>query len=382
MRTSKLLFIVVVFLTFQFQLHAQASLWVGQSYRCDATSSVMGLTTNVSWSTNGGYISLRGSGFYRDVTITQFFSGTASVTVTWQYKLYSNDTYKNQSKTWTFKCNDNPVTISPTSLTLAPGQTAELFYSLRYSNDYSYAAQPYFSSNNSSVASVTENGTVLAKQEGTAYINVYSKSSANSPYCIITVKEIAPTSVSIQNELTIIKGNTYTLKPSLYPSGASSSYMWESENPNVASVNSYGVVTGIETGKTRIKVTTIKGNLSAYCNVTVKDPPPPPSAIRLKKNVVLYKNFSTVLHPELDPNDAETSYSWSSNNTDVVTVSSSGRLTAKEIGTASVKVVTENGLSAETSVEVLEVPEYIEQNVLAERVNLISSMIKELLNLL
>lgn len=72
---------------------AQQTLWVGESYTFDVTSSVLGLTANVSWSTNGGYLSLSGSGFYRTITVTQYFSGTATVTCEWDYKLTGNDTY-------------------------------------------------------------------------------------------------------------------------------------------------------------------------------------------------------------------------------------------------------------------------------------------------
>lgn len=46
-----------------FGLFAQKTMWVGESYKCDATSAVMGITSDVSWTTNGGYLSLSGSGF-------------------------------------------------------------------------------------------------------------------------------------------------------------------------------------------------------------------------------------------------------------------------------------------------------------------------------
>lgn len=117
-------FIFITLLFISTKLYAQKNMWVGETYMCDATSAVMGLTSNVSWTTSGGYLSLKGSGFYRNVTVTQYFSGSATVKCSWKYRLYSGDTWKSQSRSWTIRCNENPVSISPTKLTLAPGETA------------------------------------------------------------------------------------------------------------------------------------------------------------------------------------------------------------------------------------------------------------------
>ncbi len=113
------------------------SLWVGQTYRYDATSATFGYISDISWSSNGGYISLTGSGLYRDVKATQYWSGTASVTCSWRYTLYYGDKQERQSKTWYFTCNENPVSISPTSMELVVGETKRVSYSLKYSNSYS-----------------------------------------------------------------------------------------------------------------------------------------------------------------------------------------------------------------------------------------------------
>ena len=205
------------------KVYSQTAMWVGESKEFDASSAVIGLTANVNWTITGGYVSLSGSGFYRRVTITQYFSGNAYLECSWQYKLYSNDTYKTQRKTWTITCNENPVSIYPTTLTLAPGQTYQLSYSHKFSNQYTSAANAYFASDGGGGAiTVTRDGLVTAKEVGKAYVNVYSKisSASNAPYCLVTVKEIEPTSVSIDANLTLVEGQSYKLTPTLYPSGA------------------------------------------------------------------------------------------------------------------------------------------------------------------
>lgn len=362
-------------------LCAQTAMWVGQSREFDATSAVIGMTTNVSWSTNGGYLSLSGSGFYRRVTVTQYFKGSATITCSWQYKLYSNDTYKSQQRSWTITCNDNPVSIHPTTLTLAPGQSSYLTYSHKYSNEYTSAANAYFSSDGGGgVITVSRDGKVTANKVGQAYVNVYSKISEVDPYCLVTVKEIDPTGVSIKEKLTLIEGESFTLTPTLYPSGASSSYSWSSNDPEIATVSSSGVVNAVKQGKTRIVVTTVKGGYTDYCDVTVKAPPVPPTSVSLPETVTLYNGFSTTLTPTLEPQIAETTYSWSSSDNSVVSVSNEGKITAKSIGQAEITVTTANQLTTSCTVIVSDVPDNIDSDELLRLITLLNNLSKATLN--
>lgn len=362
---------------------AQNMMWVGESREFDVSSSVMGLTANVSWTTNGGYLSLSGSGFYRRVTVTQYFSGSAQVTCTWDYRLTANSSWTRQRRDFTITCQENPVSIHPTTLTLAPGQSAYLSYSHKYTNQYSSYGETYFSSNggNGSIT-VSRDGLVTALKEGQAYVNVYSKisSAANAPYCLVTVKEIAPTSVSLKETLTLVEGESYTLKPTLYPSGASSSYTWSSENTSIATVSSSGTVKAIKQGKTRIKVTTVKGGYSDYCDLTVKAPPVPPTKVVLPETISIYNGFSTVLTPVLEPAVAETTYSWSTDNSSVVTVTSAGKITAKAVGKANITVTTANNLKASCAVVVTAVPDNIDSDELLKRITLLNNLSKTTLN--
>lgn len=183
-----LVFLLLFCSTYAFPVSQQ--LWVGQTYRCEATSSIVGgFTSDISWSTSGGYFSLNGSYFYRDVTVHQYFLGTGSVTVTWKERLTSNSPWENRSQTWYFTCIENPVSIFPTNLMLKVGETSSVGYSHAYDNSYTSAANVYFVSNNSSVATVSSSGTVKAIRPGSAYINVHSKVSdaSKAPYCLVTV---------------------------------------------------------------------------------------------------------------------------------------------------------------------------------------------------
>lgn len=191
-RITNLIMLITIFWTLpNFVSAATKALWVGESYTCDVSSSILGLTSDVSWSVNGGYISLSGTGFYRNVKATQYWSGTSTVTCTWKYRLYSGDQWRSQSRSWTFTCNENPVSISPTSMTLSVGETDYVSYSHKYSNSYTSSANVNFTCSDSRIASVSSSGKVTAISPGTTYINVYSNlsSAANAPYCIVHVVE-------------------------------------------------------------------------------------------------------------------------------------------------------------------------------------------------
>lgn len=252
----RLLFLILLTTSMLQQAFAQVTqnLWVGQTYTCDATSAMMGLTSDKSWTTSGGYFSLSGSGSYRTVTISQYFSGTASVTFSWKERLTSNSQWKPRSKTWYFTCRDNQVYITPSSMTLSVGESNYVGYSHQYDNNYTYAANAYFSSSNPTIASVNEHtGEVIAKSPGTTYINVYSKISSNTPYCKVIVREVDVERVSIPNSVSIIAGESKQLSTTVYPSNATvKTTQWYTNDASIATINSSGILTAVKHGTTEV----------------------------------------------------------------------------------------------------------------------------------
>lgn len=245
--------------------------FVGESYKCDATSAIVGSYTDLSWSSSGGYINLSGSGLYRNVKVTQYFSGTATVTCSWRYTLYYGGTQYTNTYTWRIRCRDNPASISPQTMTLYAGESKSVKCSVSYSN-YASVADIYYQSENPNVAIVDKStGEVTGVSEGTTYITAYSKVSANSPSCKVTVKAATPTSISLPSSLTVIAGASQKIVPTVYPSVADYTLSWSSSDESVATV-SVGTVYGKKEGTTRITAKINGYNLSDYCDVTVKKP--------------------------------------------------------------------------------------------------------------
>ncbi len=362
---------MLLFLTFG--VNGQQRLWVGQSYKCDVTSSVMGTTADMSWS-GDVCLSLSGSYFYRDVVVTDYFEGTQTVTCTWKYKLYYNDTWKTQTVRWNISCYENPLSISPTSMTLYVGQEDYIGYGHKYSNNYTNSARVSFSSSNSTIVSVNSSGKVTAKSPGTAYVNVHSSLASGSPYCLITVKEAVPTGVSLPATEKIIEGETKQLTPKVTPSGISTSYTWKSDNPDVVSVDTEGRIKGVKVGSTKIWVTTVKGGYTASCTVTVLPPPIQPTGVELPEKLSLYVGFGQTLTPKLSPDAAEADYIWKSSDNSVVKVDSKGMVQAVSKGNAVISVKTHNGLTAECKITVSDLPSEYDASAIKSKISVVDRL--------
>ena len=211
-----------------------------------------------------------------------------------------------------------------------------------------------WSSSNGVVASVTSAGVVKGVKVGTATITVKTTNGLTAT-CEVTV--LAPDATSITLPLTIQsvkQGETLTLTPTLHPSSASTEGLtWTSSDEAIATV-SKGDVKGVAEGTVTITVTTANG-LSATCKVKVL--PPDPTAVKLPTETQEVKQGATLkLTPTFEPANATTeSLTWTSSNTEVATVSSTGVVTGVKANDAEVTitVTTANGKTATCKVKVV-----------------------------
>ena len=88
-----------------------------------------------------------------------------------------------------------------------------------------------------------------------------------------------------------------------------------------------------------------------------------PTSVSLNKtSITLGAGESYTLTKTVSPSNASTSYTWSSSNTSVATVNSSGKITARNSGTATITVKTSNGKTATCKVTVKNAPSKISLN--------------------
>jgi len=241
------------------------------------------------------------------------------------------------------------VTLDKTSLSLEEGDTYPLIATVTPYNATDKSVS--WVSNNTDVATVSSTGFVTAVSPGTAAITVKTNDESKIATCVVIVskKVISVTGVALNHtSLTLTEGETQNLVATVSPSNASNKDVtWTSNNTNVATVSSSGVVTAKKAGTATITVTTVDGNKTATCAVTVVVPV---TGVSLNyTTLTLTEGQTQTLAATVSPSNATNkSVTWSSNNTTVATVSTSGVVTAKKAGTATITVTTVDGSKTAT----------------------------------
>ena len=156
------------------------------------------------------------------------------------------------------------MSISKTSLSLKVGES----YTLKA---YNYGSALAWESDNPKVATVSENGKIVAVGEGST--NIWAKGSEYK-MCTVYVKKDNSYNYSSTKSNTSSKKSNATYQSvalhstaQLYISGASV-VRWESDNSNIAQVNENGSVYGKSKGKTNIWAHLSDGQLKLF-RVTV-----------------------------------------------------------------------------------------------------------------
>ena len=131
-----------------------------------------------------------------------------------------------------------------------------------------------WSSDDTSVAQVDDNGVVTAVGKGMAYISAMTVNGLMTR-CEVTVSEpiIKPEELLLSDDcLSLVIGQSSQLIAEVYPEDADQTVLWRSENDEIATVDEAGNVTGVGEGNTVICVQTEDGSVQAYCSVYVFQP--------------------------------------------------------------------------------------------------------------
>ncbi len=176
----------------------------------------------------------------------------------------------------------------PSSLDLNVGETSKLDARVTDS-DASYSLK--WTSSNTNVATVDNNGNVTGLRDGTATITCTANNGVYGS-CRVTVSSIKVTNIILSTEnLTLKYGAKKQLSAAIIPTNASNKDVtWSSSNPSIASVSATGLVTGVNNGTSRITCTANDGSgVKAICNVSVQDSDPLPVGSSFVENSITYK---------------------------------------------------------------------------------------------
>ena len=151
---------------------------------------------------------------------------------------------------------------------------------------------------------------------------------------------------------TVELGSELQLEAKLEPTNSNDLLTWDSSEPTVAVVNVNGAVTPISLGEAVISVHTYGGK-SASISVRVMAPEPASVTLNETGTVSLEQGQTLQLIATVSPENAQTTLTWTSDDSEVATVSESGLVTAIGEGIATVTVKTGNDLSALVEIKVL-----------------------------
>lgn len=189
-------------------------------------------------------------------------------------------------------------------------------------------------SNDPSIASVDNNGLVIANSVGST--SIIARCGDISTECKITVVSPLPNRIELTPKDGKIKvGETIQATANVYPENAGDkTVVWTSNDPSIATVDANGNITGISLGETTI--TAACGEVTATCSITVI--PTPVESITLSNSELLMRVGKTSeLLPIVLPTDAtDPSIRWSSDNESIATVDENGKVTAVSVGTTTI----------------------------------------------
>ena len=268
------------------------------------------------------------------------------------------------------------IALSPTSVTLNPNGTYKFNVTVSPNNATNKGV--IWSSNDTNVVSVDQNGNIKALKEGTAKIRVTAQDgSGKYVEASVTVESSKPTNVLVTgvslnaSTVKMYVGQSYQLIHTIKPSNATNKGVtWSSSNTNVVGVSN-GKIVGKSSGKARITVTTNDGRYSAYTDVTVINRPNSSSSSNSSSNsssgsssssisssidivkdmIELNKGSEEKLEYKLSQDLTDSIIIWKSSNTDVAVVKN-GIVTAISDGEATI-TATINGKDIKDTCKVI-----------------------------
>ena len=130
-----------------------------------------------------------------------------------------------------------------------------------------------WSSSDTTVAVVDNNGKVTAIKSGIVIITASTENGKFTTSCNVTINTSVTGVVLDKSTAAIDTDSMIQLIATILPTTATNkSLIWTSSNASIATVDSSGLVTGISVGNTTITAKTQDGNYISICNLTVNLP--------------------------------------------------------------------------------------------------------------
>ena len=160
---------------------------------------------------------------------------------------------------------------------------------------------------------------------------------------------IEPTSIKFSSTVKAIEvGESVQLTPTVLPANAEYTLTWSISDKYVATISQDGLLTGKSAGAADLKVKADNG-VYAMLRVVVSEPKPTSVSVS-PSSVTLTEGQSRYLTATVYPSNASQLVTWTSSNANIASISSGGKVTAVNAGTAIITAKTSNGKSATCTV--------------------------------
>lgn len=242
----------------------------------------------------------------------------------------------------TDKVGVTTVTATPATTSITVGNTQQITSEVAPANADDKTL--IYTSNNEPVATVDGSGLITAVKAGNATITVKSNDNATATAkTSVTVEEavVNVTGVTVDPAtLSLETGETETLNGSIVPSNATNkSSSWSSSNEEVATIAN-STVTAVGAGTATITLTSVDGEHTGTCEVTVTDPVVNVTGVAIEPETATLETGETQqLTPTVEPSNASyKAVSFTSSDDAIATVDDDGLVTAVAAGSADITV--------------------------------------------
>lgn len=202
---------------------------------------------------------------------TGTISGTPTAAGTFDFTVTAANASGSASQAYTLTIKAVPVTgvtLDKTELSLLTGETGTLTATVQ--PDTATDKSVTWASDDQTVATVDQSGTVTAVAPGTATVTATTADGGHTARCVVTVTRPVTGVTLDKTELSLFTGNTETLTATVQPADATNrDVTWSSSDDTVATVDKNGIVSAVGAGEATITVTTAEGGYTAACLVQV-----------------------------------------------------------------------------------------------------------------
>ena len=211
-------------------------------------------------------------------------------------------------------------------------------------------------SQNPTIATVDENGTVTGLKKGNAKITATATDGSRTAGSVIVRVTQPVTMITVKTpEIQVTVGKSAQAKATAQPDTASDrKLVWSSSDETIATVNSYGVITGKKAGTCIVTCTSNSNpDVTGTVTVTASQPVTKIENANEPEELSLLTGQTVQTRWNVQPADAtDKTLTFKSRHPRVVTVDANGVVTAVGRGTATVEATAKDGSRKQGSVRI------------------------------